>query len=105
MHLLVMDQHLRWKAFEDPDVFEGFIWGHPVIRIPYQALLDEVLEVGVLISNDECKWLAKRLAQASPRVLAHDGLRPIRHLREELLFAAGHGQDSWIGYANHLHQA
>ena len=106
VHLLVMYEHLRWKTLEDPHMLEGFIWCHPIVWIPNQALFDEILEVRILISNDERQRLAHGLSKAATRVLAHDGLNrlAIGRLCEELLFAARHGEHSRVWHANHLHQ-
>lgn len=106
VHLLVMYEHLRWKTFEDPHVLEGFIRCHSIVWIPNQALLDEVLEVRILVSNYERQRFAHGLAKAATRVLAHDGLDrlAIRRLCEELLFAARHGEHCWVWHANHLHK-
>ena len=43
-HLLVVNEDLRWQAFDDPRVHEGVERCDTFFRIPLEALADEIVE-------------------------------------------------------------
>ena len=110
VHLLMMNKHLRRQSLQYPNVLQGLVRAQALGRVPHEALLYEVCEVWVLISNDQGKRLTHGLAVLASRIFAHDWFQDrtssplLLDSVEEFVFTGRDGEDIVIWDTHHLHE-